>query len=893
MQLEQLCFLSLEVIIVSVLLLSLFRLRTRLGLSPLYVTIGVFQPIQVFLASSVYVELLPGILVSPGSVILFSASLFVVLIVYIQEDANEARKAIYGIMCANLTMSLLLYILGIHLDLPETKNFLNLPRELFSQNARVMFTGTLVLFADVVLVIIMYELLWRWLKSYLFLRIYFAMSLVLIFDSVFFSLGAFWGAPNIYSILISGIIGKVFMAVFFSGVMTIYLIYFEPEVHEKKPLFDIFHALTYRQKYEIEIHRWEQIFLSAGWGIILYKPENGAIIVSNNTFAEMHGYGTQEITGMKLPSDFLSGDATSELVHNCLFGENSHASIETIHVRKDGSIFPVLIDVNPVKDAEGNLLYCVANVQDITTRKQAETALVESEEKYRLLVENQTDLVVKFDSNGLLLFVSPSYCDMFGMREVELQGTLFTPFTEAKAGDVGTDHWQEISKPPHTVYLEHKAYTKDGLIWIAWLCTGVLGGVGELKEIIGVGRNINELKRLEEEKENLQSQLQHAQKLESIGTLAGGIAHEFNNMLGVILGYAELLKLKVAGNSELEEEIQEIERAALRSRDTTARLLAFSRQEPINPKSISVKHHITTLQKTLARLLGEKIELRVELEDGLWIIHFDPSQFDQILINLTVNARDAMIDGGRIAIEVKNALLDTDFCKRWPNTIPGEYIQLRVTDNGMGMDDNTLEHLFDPYFTTKTVGRGTGLGLATTYGIVTQNRGVIKVSSEVGKGSVFDVFLPAMSEEITRVDTAIELTPEAVATTVLLVEDDKMFRQMTRTMLQDFGCTVLEATDALTAFEIGAEKLDQVDLVLTDVVMPGMSGVELKDKLLEKHPQIPFLFMSGYTEQAIAQYGVFQKSENFISKPFSQAEIVGKIQDILQMKGEKGEELVR
>lgn len=416
---DQLIVFSAEAIIVAFLVLFLFRLRFHFGLSPLYVTLGVFQPIQVILASSIYVEIIPGVIVSPGSVIIFTASLFAVLLVYIQEDATETRKAIYGIMIANLTLTLLLFVFGIQIKLPDTLNFLEIPHELFEQNARVMLAGTIVLFADVILIILSYELIYRWIKKYLFMRIYLTLAAILIFDSIAFYTGAFYGQPNYSSILTSGIIGKLSMAVFYAAILTVYLKFFEPTDHTSQPIKDVFFALTYRQKYEAErnhgrqmheelIH-WEQIFKWAGWGVVLVNPEDNTILAANDAFIQMHGYRRDEMTGMNLSEIFAPKYRTKLSEIGLLVQEKGSHSYESIHIRKNGTTFPTLANVNLVKDSEGSLLYRAGNFQDITERKQAEKSLRKSEEKYRFLADNVSDAFWILDVDQLRLkYISPS-----------------------------------------------------------------------------------------------------------------------------------------------------------------------------------------------------------------------------------------------------------------------------------------------------------------------------------------------------------------------------------------------------------------------------------------------------------------------------------------------------
>lgn len=389
-------------------------------------------------------------------------------------------------------------------------------------------------------------------------------------------------------------------------------------------------------------------------------------------------------------------------------------------------------------------------------------------------------------------------------------------------------------------------------------------------------------KRAEEERERLQTDLYHAQKMESIGRLAGGVAHDFNNMLGVILGHLDLLLAQSDLDSTVAESLREVQNAAQRSADLTRQLLAFARKQTISPRVLDLNEIVTSMLKMLRRLISEHIELVWRPGPSLWPIKVDPSQIDQILANLCVNARDAIREVGSIAIRTSNATIDTNFTQVSSEARPGEFVLLSVSDNGCGMDSETLDRLFEPFFTTKAVGQGTGLGLATVYGIVKQNDGFITVSSEVGHGTTFEVYLPRYRETGESLEVASDHQgAKRGHETILLVEDEPSVLRMARKMLQNQGYTVLTAATPEDALAIAESHAGSIHLLMTDVVMPGMNGRVLGDALVARHPTLKCLYMSGYAADVIADHGLFERGVGFIEKPFSAQKLAAKLREVL------------
>jgi len=402
-----------------------------------------------------------------------------------------------------------------------------------------------------------------------------------------------------------------------------------------------------------------------------------------------------------------------------------------------------------------------------------------------------------------------------------------------------------------------------------------------LAGLVGIIVDITERKQAEQEKLKLQDQLILAQKMESVGRLAGGVAHDFNNMLGVILGNAELAMKEVGPAHPLRKDLEEIHKAAERSADLTRQLLAFARKQTVAPRVLDLNETVGRMLTMLQRLVGEDIDLIWMPGRDLWQVRIDPAQVDQIMMNLAVNARDAIAGVGKISIETGNVIADAAYCVAHVGIVPGEYVILALSDNGSGMDRETLTNIFEPFFTTKE-GKGTGLGLATVYGIVKQNNGVISVYSEPGKGTTFKICLPRYAGKTAR-DAAGEATASATGgpETVLLVEDEAMLLKLAKTMLGKLGYSVLSASTPVEAIRLAREHTGTIHLLLTDVVMPEMNGRDLARQLLSLSPGLKCLFMSGYTANVIASHGVLEEGVHFIQKPFSLHDLAAKLREVL------------
>ncbi len=503
----------------------------------------------------------------------------------------------------------------------------------------------------------------------------------------------------------------------------------------------------------------------------------------------------------------------------------------------------------------------------ITERKQAEEALVQEKALSEEYINSLPGLFYVYDEERFVKWNSAWY-EATGYTDEDLAGMYGPDFFEGADRELIATRMQQVFTEGFAE-AEASLITKDGRR-VPYYFTGLLREFDGRPHLVGLGVDITPRRQAEDEREKLQEQLVQAQKMELVGRLAGGVAHDFNNMLGVILGHTELAMEQVDPDDPLFTNLEEIDKAAQRSTDLTRQLLAFARKQTVSPEVLDLNELVPGTLRMMQRLIGEDIELVWSPGPDLWPLRIDPSQIDQILANLCVNARDAITGVGMVTIETKNTTIDEAYCADHASFSPGQYIELTVSDNGCGMPNEVLDHLFEPFFTTKGVGKGTGLGLATTYGIIRQNRGFVKVYSESGSGTTFRIFLPrhrGSQGEKPRVST--EEALQGGDETILLVEDEAANRRLGAQMLEQLGYRVLVAGTPRRAMLLAEEYAGEIDLLLTDVVMPEMNGRELAEQLRERYPELRLLFMSGYTANVIAQHGVLEEGVNFLQKPFS------------------------
>jgi len=509
-------------------------------------------------------------------------------------------------------------------------------------------------------------------------------------------------------------------------------------------------------------------------------------------------------------------------------------------------------------------------------RQQAE--LGESRAKYQLLVENQSDLVVKVDPQGRFLYVSPSYCELFGKTEAELLGGEFMPLVHEDDREATAKAMAQLWDPPYHIYLEQRALTRRGWRWLGWSDTAVIGPDGEVEAIIGVGRDVTRRRELED-------QLRQSQKMQAVGQLAGGVAHDFNNLLQAMQGNLELVLEDLPADSPARGDLEVVRRSALRAADLTRQLLAFSRQQVLRPAVLDIDEVVDDLLPLLERLLGETISLeRRRAQDPAWI-RADRGQFEQVLMNLCVNARDAIAHDGVITVATVVRELTDEQCREHEGTAPGRYAGIRVHDTGAGIDPDLRDHLFEPFFTTKDVGAGTGLGLATVYGIVRQHGGLVEVESEPGDGACFTVLLPASATPPGE-DRAQAAPPPTTAAsgpgaTILLAEDEDAVRDLAVRVLSRAGYRVLPARNGEEALAVHAAA-DRVDLAILDVVMPTLGGPDAARQLRRRDPSIRLLFVTGYAPPDARPPGDGELAgASQLSKPYDATSLVRRVGEIL------------
>jgi len=516
------------------------------------------------------------------------------------------------------------------------------------------------------------------------------------------------------------------------------------------------------------------------------------------------------------------------------------------------------------------------------------TALKQSEEKYRSIFENAVEGLFQSTPEGRFVSANPAFAHMLGY---ESEQDLIAGISDiGKYYFVNNEDWhhytQNLHKNGSVRYFEFQARCRDGSsIWVSESTRAIYDTQGKITIYEGYVTDITQRKQAEREKIKLEEQYRQAQKMESVGRLAGGVAHDYNNALSVIMGYAELSLYEAAPTGRLHGNLTEILNAAKRAANITRQLLAFARKQTIAPIRLDVNKIVENLLKMVRRLIGEDIDLVWQPEENLWPVKMDPSQIDQLVVNLCVNARDAIKGVGKIIIETKNMTIDEDYCEDSSEFIPGDFIMLGVSDNGCGMDREIQEKIFEPFFTTKDVDKGTGLGLSTVYGIVKQNNGFININSEPGKGTTIKLFLSRFKGK--GVDIQMETRakiPRGNGETILVVEDDPAILKLTQKILDSLGYTVLTADTPEEALSLARADSSRIHLLITDVIMPEMNGRELADRLQTFYPDICRVFMSGYTADIIALHGVLDEGVFFIQKPFSRKALAEMVRKALQGK---------
>ncbi len=554
--------------------------------------------------------------------------------------------------------------------------------------------------------------------------------------------------------------------------------------------------------------------------------------------------------------------------------------------RRDGSEFPVEISLSPVATGNGPIVLSV--IRDISDRKRIEDELRhvneelerrksrelrDSQNRLALIVDSSQDAIIAKNLDGIITQWNQGAEQMYGYTAMEMIGQNISVLSPPDRPDEIPEILRKIRQGEKVNYFESIRITKDGRrLNVSISVSPIYDQEGNVVGASAIGRNITSQKKVEE-------QLRQSQKMEAVGRLAGGVAHDFNNLLGIVTACTELLRSRV--DDAAQEYIDNIREAANRGAALTRQLLAFSRRQPLQPQMIDLNAKLRDLSKLLKPLMGDDVEIFLPSKASTAVVEADPGQLDQIVLNLAVNARDAMPHGGKFIIDTGVFDIDETFSVEHSMS-PGRYVMLAISDNGIGMDESTRVRIFEPFFTTKELGKGSGLGLATVYGIVKQSGGHIWVYSEPGQGTTFKIYLPSAEDKIGRdvEDQPESLPRKRAGVTILLAEDDGMMRKLTRKILEEHGYKVLDATNGEAALEVISRHPSPIDLTLTDVAMKGMNGPDLVLRLMDSHPEMKVIYMSGYTGDLIAHQGL-QTGIPLLEKPFTRAALLKTVDDAL------------
>lgn len=663
-------------------------------------------------------------------------------------------------------------------------------------------------------------------------------------------------------------------------------------------LFSIIHDITERRLAEEALRESEEKFrIIANYTVdweSWFAPD-GKYIWVNPDVENITGYSPEEILAMP---DFISiliaeedRDMFARRFQDALSG-SSGENFEFRYIHRNGSKLWLNVSWKPIVDMKGTFLGIRSSGRDITGRKQAEESLSESEERFRAVSEYSHNAICIIDEKARIIWVNNKMIEISGYTREQISGAdSFLSFLAPESVEfVVSNYMKFVAGEPYEHYYQFYFIRADGeKRLVEKYMTGCTDKKGNRNLIISM-LDVTERKRDEEERQKLQGQLTHAQKMESVGRLAGGVAHDFNNMLGIILGCVELSLYDLKPSDPLFANIERIRRAAERSANLTRQLLAFARRQMVSPTVLDLNYTVDGMLKMLRRIIGEDIDMVWKPACNLEPVKMDPAQIDQIMANLLVNARDAIAGVGRVIIETGHAVFDEAYCASHTDFMPGEYVKLSVSDNGCGMNSETLANIFEPFFTTKELGKGTGLGLATVYGIVRQNNGFINVYSEPGTGTTFTIYLPRYAGET---GPASAKNPEEKVKggheTVLIVEDEKILLELAEAMLKQLGYTVLTANTPAYAISLAGKYAGKIHLLITDVVMPEMNGRDLATHLLSQYQNLRCLFMSGYTANVIAHHGVLDKGVHFVQKPFSRKDLAARVREALDQKHGTGE----
>jgi len=629
---------------------------------------------------------------------------------------------------------------------------------------------------------------------------------------------------------------------------------------------------------------------------IFVLSTDGIVMTWNRGAQRLKGYKPEEIIGSHFsrfyPPEEANGDKPAQELATAL--SEGHYEEEGWRIRKDGSRFWANVILTPLYDDQHNHLGFAKVTRDFSERRSIMEALRQSEERFRLLIEAVKDYAIFIlDPTGHVVTWNEGAQRSKGYLASEIIGRHFSTFytAEDRASGKPADILHRATSEGR-VEDEGWRVRKDGSrFWANVILTAIYDANKKLIGFAKVTRDVTDRKKAQETIENKQKQINELQKMEAIGQLAGGVAHDFNNLIAGIQGCAEGLR-EMTTDEGVMQEITEIQKACERAATLTRQLMAFSRRQIVSPKRVNLNQVIGEMEKLARRLIGAQITIDLQFDPHLKPVKVDEGQLEQVILNLILNARDAMPQGGKLVVTTRNITVDNQFFTQTMDLTPGEYIMLTVADNGLGMTPEVQARIFEPFFTTKEVGKGTGLGLATVYGIVKQNNGGIMVYSQPGMGTSMKIFLPMMGEGFVGKPESVSQESENFQLfegheTILVVEDDPLVLRNTVRGLQARGYVVLSAQNAADAIQLFERTQGQIKLLLTDVMMPGMNGKELAHALHEKSGALPILYMSGYASEIIAQHGLLTHDIDFLEKPFMAIDLAKKIRQILDRSENK------
>jgi PAS domain S-box-containing protein len=620
--------------------------------------------------------------------------------------------------------------------------------------------------------------------------------------------------------------------------------------------------------------------------------QQGVIIQVNSQTEALFGYTRDELIGQRVEMLVPDRQRPQHHLHREHFHQHPKirrmgSGLDLCGRRRDGSEFPVEISLSPVATNDGTMVLSV--IRDISDRKRIEEELRraneeldrrksrelrDSQNRLSLIVDSSQDAIIGKNLDGIITHWNKGAEHIYGYTAEEMIGKPIAVLAPQERVDEIPAILQKISQGQRVEYFESIRVTKDQRhLHVSISVSPIHDAEGNVVGASTIARDITAQKKIED-------QLRQSQKMEAVGRLAGGVAHDFNNILGIVTACTELLRAEVDDDSV--EYIDNIREAAKRGASLTRQLLAFGRRKPVQTQLLDLNDRLKEVSKLLRPLMGDDVEIVLLPRPATAIVEADPGQLDQIVMNLAVNARDAMPRGGKLILETAVLDLDESFVREHPETIVGRYVMLAVSDNGTGMDEATRSRIFEPFFTTKEIGKGSGLGLATLYGIVKQYGGHVWVYSEPGHGTTFKIYLPSADHKL-ETATAIKaeaLPPRREGRTILLAEDDAIMRRLTRKMLEQHGYQVLEAQDGKSALDVIGEHGASIDLILTDVVMKGMNGPELVLRLIDSHPEMKVIYMSGYTGELVANHGI-GSGIPLLEKPFTLADLLKTIDGVL------------